>query len=137
MPKIQHPKMMNFGSGSCGRKGFETLGESDGYQTHHHHHKPHHFHHLPYEVLLLVLIFSAVSISSLVFYHWSYYIHLSPNSLVHKYSPNEADPDAFSATSHGDLFSMVSNLSFFKCSFLFSSLCRMPGLLTRIPGLRT
>nr|GMD08519.1 putative nucleotide-diphospho-sugar transferase, nucleotide-diphospho-sugar transferase [Ipomoea batatas] len=101
MPKIQNLEMMNLGSGSCGRKAFETLGD------HHHHHKPHHFHHLPYEVLLLVLIFCAVSLSTLVLYHWSYYIHLSPNSLAHVYSPNKAEPDAYSATPHGNIYSMA------------------------------
>ncbi|CAH9094902.1 unnamed protein product [Cuscuta europaea] len=95
--------MMNLGSGSCVRKALEDLNESERYQAHQHHNKAHH---LPFEVILLLLIFFVVSLSSLVLYNWAYYIRISPNSLGHLRSPNEASPGTFPDASHTNLYSV-------------------------------
>ncbi|CAH9108626.1 unnamed protein product [Cuscuta epithymum] len=81
--------MMNLGSG---RKPVEDLNEYERYQAHqNHHNKAHNFR---FEAVLLVLIFSVVSLSSLVLYNWAGYIGISPNPLGHKHFPNEASSSA-------------------------------------------
>ncbi|VFQ60412.1 unnamed protein product [Cuscuta campestris] len=98
--------MMNLGSGSCGRKTPEEVIESEVFQTHHHHNKAHHYHPVPFEVILLVLIFLVVGLSSLVLYNWAHYIRISPNSFGHLDSLNEVSPDTFPHTSHINIDSL-------------------------------